>query len=99
MQLFPVEKKAAEHLTPTVRPGHFYVIMTPRKGGFDMSKSLEELLLGAENQAAASAAVRRAVARADALGLPRAYEPLPPELQEREERERELNQEAGQDRA
>lgn len=39
----------------------------------DMSKNLEELILGAENQAAASAAVRRAVERADAAGLPPAY--------------------------
>lgn len=61
-------------------------------------KSTEELMFGAENQAAVSAAVWRAVARAEALGLPRAYKPLPPELQEREERERQLNQ-AGQDRA
>lgn len=38
-----------------------------------MSKSLEELILGAESQAAASAAVRRAVERADAAGLPPAY--------------------------
>jgi len=38
-----------------------------------MSKSLEELILGAENQAAASGAVRRAVERADAAGLPPAY--------------------------
>ena len=38
-----------------------------------MSKSLEELILGAENQAAVSAAVRRAVERADAAGFPPAY--------------------------
>ncbi len=38
-----------------------------------MSKSLEELILGAESQAAASAAVRRAVEQADAAGLPPAY--------------------------
>jgi len=35
-----------------------------------MSKSLEELILRAENQAAASAAVRRAVEQADAAGYP-----------------------------
>jgi hypothetical protein len=39
-----------------------------------MSKSLEELLLGAENQAAASEAVRCAVERAAAAGLPPAYQ-------------------------
>jgi len=43
------------------------------KRGGDMSKSLEELILGTESQAAASAAVRRAVERADAAGLPPAY--------------------------
>ena len=43
------------------------------KRGGDMSKSLEELILGAESQAAASAAVHRAVERADAAGLPPAY--------------------------
>jgi len=38
-------------------------------------KSLDELILGKDNQAAASAAVKRAVARANAKGLPKAYEP------------------------
>jgi hypothetical protein len=38
-------------------------------------KSLNELILGKENQAAASEAVKRAVARANAKGLPKAYEP------------------------
>jgi hypothetical protein len=38
-------------------------------------KSLDELILGKDNQAAASAAVKRAVERADAKGLPKAYEP------------------------
>lgn len=42
-----------------------------------MSKSLEELLLGAENQAAASKAVRLAVERAAAAGLPPAYQSNP----------------------
>jgi len=40
-----------------------------------MSKSIEELLLGVENQTAASKAVQSAVARADTSGLPPAYEP------------------------
>jgi len=39
-----------------------------------MSKSLEESLLGAENRAAASEAVRCAVERAAAAGLPPAYQ-------------------------
>jgi hypothetical protein len=40
-----------------------------------MSKSLEELILGPENRTAVRAAVKRAVERADAMGLPKAYEP------------------------
>lgn len=47
---------------------------TDGKGGSAM-KSLEDLILGKENQAAASAAVKRAVERANAKGLPKAYEP------------------------
>jgi len=42
-----------------------------------MGKSMEELMFGAENQALVREAVRRAVARADAAGLPRAYKTLP----------------------
>lgn len=42
-----------------------------------MGKSMEELMFGAENQALVHEAVRRAVARADAAGLPRAYKMLP----------------------
>jgi len=38
-----------------------------------MSKSLNELILGAENQALAHEAIKRAVARAEAAGLPPAY--------------------------
>lgn len=38
-------------------------------------KTLEEQLLGTESQAAVSRAVEAAVARADAAGLPPAYEP------------------------
>ncbi len=39
-----------------------------------MSKSLEELLLGVENHAAASDTVRRAVERAEMAGLPPAFQ-------------------------
>lgn len=38
-----------------------------------MSKSLNELILGAENQALAHEAIKRAVERAEAAGLPPAY--------------------------
>lgn len=50
-----------------------------------MGKTLEELILGTESQAAVTKAVQDAVARADAAGLPPAYEPdfslqgLPPD--------------------
>ena len=40
-----------------------------------MEKTMEELLFGAENQAAASKAVQDAVERADAAGLVPAFEP------------------------
>lgn len=40
-----------------------------------LEKTLEELLLSPEAQARASEAVRQAVARAKAAGLPPAYEP------------------------
>lgn len=46
------------------------VIMKPADG---KAMSMEEMLFGAESQAAVSAAIRQAVERADALGLPRAY--------------------------
>jgi hypothetical protein len=38
-------------------------------------QSLDKLILGKEKQAAASEAVKRADARANAKGLPKAYEP------------------------
>jgi len=38
-----------------------------------MSKSLNELILGAKNQALAHEAIKRAVERAEAAGLPPAY--------------------------
>lgn len=38
-----------------------------------MEKSLEELMFGAESQAAVAKAVQDAVERADAAGLPPAY--------------------------
>lgn len=40
-----------------------------------MTKSTEELLFGAENQAAVTKAVQEAVARADAAGLFPAFQP------------------------
>jgi hypothetical protein len=48
-----------------------------RKPADGRVRSTEEMMFGAESQAAVSAAVRRAVERADALGLPRAYKELP----------------------
>jgi hypothetical protein len=47
--------------------------MILRKGIY-MSKSLKELLLGAENREAASDAIRRAVEQAEVAGLPPAYQ-------------------------
>lgn len=43
-------------------------------------RSTEEMMFGAESRAAVSAAVWRAVERADALGLPRAYKELSAEV-------------------
>jgi hypothetical protein len=51
-----------------------------RKPADGRVRSMEEMMFGAESQAAISAAVRRAVERADALGLPRAYKELPAEV-------------------
>lgn len=48
-----------------------------RKPADGRVRSTEELILGAESRAAMSAGVRRAVERADALGLPHAYKSLP----------------------
>ena len=58
---------------------HSFELVTPdiRKPKDGKAKSLEELMFGAENQALVAAAVRQAVERADALGLPRAYKLLP----------------------
>lgn len=40
-----------------------------------MSKSTEEMMFGAESRAAVAKAVQDAVARADAAGLPPAFQP------------------------
>jgi hypothetical protein len=62
---------------------HSFCLVTPdiRKPADGKAKSTEELMFGVENQAATAAAVRRAIERADALGLPRAYKELPLELE------------------
>lgn len=51
-----------------------------RKPADGRVRSMEELILGAESRPAVSAAIRRAVEQADALGLPRAYKELPSEV-------------------
>lgn len=52
---------------------HSFDLVKPdiRKPADEKAKSTEELMFGSESQAAVSAAVRRAVERAEALGLPR----------------------------